>query len=456
MAAKRILQELPKGSVKIPFGELRQAVPPGTFSDNVRHDQMLVELPLNEILMRLHPSMLSRRANQKQIHIAPEITNVFGPHGEGMALSTPPVNVPKPVMVPPLKHVASGDTSISMRNFPKPTPVLSTTAAPIAVAFPALRIVENESQSEQSDTVRVALALLCESWPEMVRVEIRELNLLNKSVALPLDKLEQALKAGKIIFTWKQICNWMQPKVENPSGAEDMPVELPLKIVAPLFMAKHRPKIQKIISVVELPDLFTGKIGTSAPHPSETIVHPAPIVLAAPAPLVMVAETLPIPVVSTPPIHFEPMAPSNGIKLAITSETFAPEIKPNILGEMFGQPAKQDWSPKEVVENLAALPGIAGVFVAMQDGLLVAAKLPTHLKADTVAAFLPQIFGRMNQYTRELQIGSLSSLSFVAENVSWQIVKCGTVYLGALGQPGENLPGSKLNSIAAEVGRQIQ
>jgi predicted regulator of Ras-like GTPase activity (Roadblock/LC7/MglB family) len=92
----------------------------------------------------------------------------------------------------------------------------------------------------------------------------------------------------------------------------------------------------------------------------------------------------------------------------------------------------------------------------MQDGLLVVAELPSHLKADTVAAFLPQIFGRMNQYTKELQLGGLSSLTFVVENTSWQIIKSGTVYLVALGKSGEGLPGQKLNTIAAELGKQIQ
>ena len=77
-------------------------------------------------------------------------------------------------------------------------------------------------------------------------------------------------------------------------------------------------------------------------------------------------------------------------------------------------------------------------------------------KGETVAAFLPQIFGRMNQYAKDLQLGALSSFSFIAENVPWQIIKNKTVYLVAIGKPGETLPGSTLNTIAAELGQQIQ
>jgi predicted regulator of Ras-like GTPase activity (Roadblock/LC7/MglB family) len=102
------------------------------------------------------------------------------------------------------------------------------------------------------------------------------------------------------------------------------------------------------------------------------------------------------------------------------------------------------------------LPEVSGAFIAMQDGLLVAAELPLELKGDTVAAFLPQIFGRMNQYAKELHLGALSSFSFVAEQVPWQIIKTGTVYFVAIGKPGENLPSEKLSTIAAELGKQIQ
>jgi predicted regulator of Ras-like GTPase activity (Roadblock/LC7/MglB family) len=244
---------------------------------------------------------------------------------------------------------------------------------------------------------------------------------------------------------------------------------LPLKIVAPLFMAKHRPaRAQQKISIGEIPDLFVAKaqavtaeppasepqISKIAEQPALIPFKPTPIVsVVEPAPAPVAPVEMPIPIAPTPEKVIAPTTPvsSPEIKLPV-----APEIKPSVLGEIFGQPAKQSWTPNEVVKNLAALPGIAGAFVAMQDGLLVAAELPEHLKADTVAAFLPQIFGRMNQYTKELQLGGLSSLTFVVENVSWQIIKSGTVYLVALGNAGESLPGSKLNTIAAEIGRQIQ
>lgn len=159
------------------------------------------------------------------------------------------------------------------------------------------------------------------------------------------------------------------------------------------------------------------------------------------------------------------MAPSNITELPKKPVEAKPEpaaapkpvaAKPTTIGEIFNQPARNDWPPAEVLKLLVALPEIEGAFLAMQDGLLVSAELPSQFKAETVAAFLPQIFGRMNQYTKELQLGGLSSLTFVVNNVAWQIFKSGGIYLVALSKPGKNLPGEKLNIIAAELGKQMQ
>ncbi len=53
-----------------------------------------------------------------------------------------------------------------------------------------------------------------------------------------------------------------------------------------------------------------------------------------------------------------------------------------------------------------ALPGVAGAVVALADGLRVAGQVPSEFNADTVAAFLPQIYERVNQCTRELRMGA--------------------------------------------------
>ena len=62
---QKILPQLAFGSIKITFGELRQAAPAGVFTDASDQDQAPVELPLQEILSQLKPDQLSRRSAQK-------------------------------------------------------------------------------------------------------------------------------------------------------------------------------------------------------------------------------------------------------------------------------------------------------------------------------------------------------------------------------------------------------
>ncbi len=54
---EKILSQLARGSVKISFGELRQAVPQIFTSGNDR-DRVLVALPLGEIIARLNPALI--------------------------------------------------------------------------------------------------------------------------------------------------------------------------------------------------------------------------------------------------------------------------------------------------------------------------------------------------------------------------------------------------------------
>ena len=64
---------------------------------------------------------------------------------------------------------------------------------------------------------------------------------------------------------------------------------------------------------------------------------------------------------------------------------------------------------------------MAGAVVALADSLRVASNVPADQNADAVAAFLPQIFERVNQSTRELRMGALNNVGFTVGNVPWKI-----------------------------------
>jgi predicted regulator of Ras-like GTPase activity (Roadblock/LC7/MglB family) len=105
---------------------------------------------------------------------------------------------------------------------------------------------------------------------------------------------------------------------------------------------------------------------------------------------------------------------------------------------------------------VARLPGVAGSLIALQDGLLVAHCMPRSWKTEAMAAFLPQIFGRINQYGKELNTGDAMAVAITTGAGTLQVYHAGIVYLAALGDPGGTLPLDELQLVAGELGRRSQ
>jgi hypothetical protein len=74
---ERILSQLANGSVKVNFGELRQAAPNLFVNSGGENDSRPVTLPLNEILARLNLALLTRRPVQKSVEVADDVTGPF-------------------------------------------------------------------------------------------------------------------------------------------------------------------------------------------------------------------------------------------------------------------------------------------------------------------------------------------------------------------------------------------
>ena len=118
--------------------------------------------------------------------------------------------------------------------------------APVASAAPP------PSGSTDSSPLLVGLTSLAEGWPEAVRQELVQLSLVDAKVALPAEVVERALKQGRVAFTWKTLRSWIKPTPLPAVSAHDSIVlELPLKVVAPPFLARQREaaKPQKKVSV---------------------------------------------------------------------------------------------------------------------------------------------------------------------------------------------------------------
>ena len=490
---QKILTQLPQGSVKISFGELRQASPAGVFAELSDQDQTAVELPLAEILSQLRPEQLPRRAGQRKVEVPEAVSGLFDAKGQPLssirmgsasarapAAPAPAAPEPEPPIAPKPAPAVAFKVSMPIPpptapaapirpSQPLPSPAVlrppnALPAAPVtpiaagvapAIAAPA---PEPQPAAVPLEFLVVPLTQLTSGWPDAIKEALADLpdlpNLSDATVALPKDELVQALKRGKIAFSWKRIRSWIMPTPPPTTASEldDTPLELPLPVIAPLFLAQRRPApAQKQYTIGDhIPDLFAGRgrvpsaqVQVAAPVTTSTPSLPAPPAIAMPS---VPAPRPAIPVSA-------PLAPAAPVAPAAPAVAAAP-LPPKEIGEVFGQPGRKNWTPSEIVQKTSTLRGVAGALIAMQDGLLVAGHLPPGLNAETIAAFLPQMHSRMTQYSKELKFGEANNLTLIVDDVPLKIFKTGGVFFTVLGRPGESLPEPHLTIVAAQLGPQ--
>jgi len=240
------------------------------------------------------------------------------------------------------------------------------------------------------------------------------------------------MKTGRLVFTWGELCGWLSdPLPESAHGQTE--VELPLAVIAPLFMAKRRAAPpRKVVNLGEnVPDLFGGKGRQAAPPPAPPPPPPEPVAPPEPEPVQAEAEE---------PVFFPPAA----------------EPAPEVRAEISARPAEVDLTPEDVVAWVLTLPGVAGALLASNDGLLVAGQLPAPLEAETMAAFLPQILMRVGICTEEIQLGRLRSVTLLVGQTSCAMFKAGALCLAVMGQPGKALPETALERMAIELAQLNQ
>ena len=270
---------------------------------------------------------------------------------------------------------------------------------------------------------------LAEGWPEDVAKEIVQLELVGAKVAMPVEEIQQALKQGRVSCSWETVRSWIKPALLAMTSEHDaVIVELPLKVVTPLFMAhqKAAKQSQEKVAIDEtIPNLFFGFPQTEA----------API---APPP--------PSPAAVAKPVDTNYYVWEEDSDRPRANEV---EVKPAASpGTKFtGRYA----TPNEVIARTAALEGVSGALIALPDGLMVASQISSDLNGETLAAFLPQIFGKVSQCTKELRMGELNNLNFTVGNIPWKIFRVNAIFFAAFGKPGVPLPTSQLVALAAEL-----
>jgi predicted regulator of Ras-like GTPase activity (Roadblock/LC7/MglB family) len=433
-------------------------------------------LPLGEILTQLNPALLFRRPSQKRIEVPEDIRSPFGDNGQGLIFSVGPAKAPAPAPAPvvapapqpaslPPRQTAPAPTPAppapipfrsSLNSSPTPPPPAATPAGfpPTArVASSAVRggggaapppapqasvpvpaAFRAAASAGEAATLSVPLALITESWPESLRLEAAQLGLTESKIAVPVEALKEALQRGKVFFSWKLLRSWIRPALlPSVSAHDDTTLELPLKVIAPLFVARQKDLAsaqQKVAIDETIPNLFFG-----FPQP-EGATGGTP-------------ETASCAV--TKPVDTNYYSLSDDGNAPALMEVSAKRAGPT--GTAF---LTRCATPNEIVSRAAALTGVSGALIALPDGLMVASKLSADLNGDTLAAFLPQIFGKVNQCTKELRMGELNNLNFTVGNVPWKIFRVNAIFFAAFGRAGQPLPTAELAALAGELDRKKQ
>ena len=81
---------------------------------------------------------------------------------------------------------------------------------------------------------------------------------------------------------------------------------------------------------------------------------------------------------------------------------------------------------------------------------MVASRLSPELNGGDTSMFLPQIFGKVSQCTKELRMGDLNNLNFTVGNVPWKIFRVNAI-LRSVRKAGEPLPTAQLAALAGEL-----
>lgn len=491
----KILPQLAQGVVQVPFGDIRKAAPQ-VFAPGIDSDRVPVALPLNEILSRINPALLMRKSAQRQVEIPTEITSPFDGRGQGLSISVgnaKPVQPAAPRKAAPAPAVTGRGSISSVATPPPPaahTPAPATvpfafnkpgapalppqTISPIAFApsTPSPAAPANAPRPQPAfhgaptgagaAVISATLNSLVESWPESLRQEIIQQNLADCRVALPVDAVETGLKRGRVAFTWKALRSWIRPATPPMISVHDAAeVELPLKVIAPLFIArKQSAQPQQKLTVDEsIPNLFFGfpqpeaAAAPAAPPPPPSAPAPIPFQSIAPLPVAPPPAAAPVTAASAP--AQAPRPDTNYYiweEMSDTTRLHVEELKrKGTAGTEF---MKRYASPNEIVSRAAALDGVAGALIALPDGLMVASRIPADLNGDTLAAFLPQLFNKVSLCTKELRMGELNNLNFTVGNVPWKIFRVNAIFFAVFGRAAQPLPTAQLANLAAELDRK--
>ena len=180
------LEQLARGTVRISFRTLRDCLPRDLFSPGLESDSALIELPLAEVLARVHPPHLKRRADQKALSDRKEF-RLFSapPHCCCAGTAQKQIQFPRPLLTArAMSWPAAESLPVPLFQQLHPTAVfLSVSPVPYHPARgcsarrtkPAARLPSPERitlapspqapRASEAEPIKVPLSSLARNWP---------------------------------------------------------------------------------------------------------------------------------------------------------------------------------------------------------------------------------------------------------------------------------------------------
>jgi predicted regulator of Ras-like GTPase activity (Roadblock/LC7/MglB family) len=452
-----IQEALKQGRVSYTWKQISGRLQPGLAPHTqISNDDAVLELPIAAVASAFFTQTQAANVNRPAVKAPANIEPVFrgGPQQQQSAQvqQQRPITQPAAQPLPPQQ-------AIPLRMQPE-APAAQAAPAPRPVpAAPAPRPAAPTPPGGSKGNVTFKISDVWANWPQEVKAVVNSSRIAAAQVAIPFEFVEPGLRTGKIEFAWAEFCGWVDncPAEAQSALPAETRVALPLAVLAPLCLRLSPPTQRKAATFDDIPDIF-GPAGQTADPEADEEEEDAPVFQKGPAPAPArpapqpAHAPAPPPRPSTPPQPtYTPAPPPHVPAQAVDAGTNAKN-----LAELFGEPGKRNWTPNEIVQHTAQLPGVSGALIALQDGLLVANCMPTNWKSETIAAFLPQIFGRMSQYVKELSMGDLISVTVAVEQGTLQVYKAGIIYFAALARPDATLPLAPLNLIARELSRHTK
>ena len=454
----RIVPQLATGGITLSFGELRKANPEA-FTPDCDADEHAVCLPLAQVLPRIDPRFLQRRAQQQKVEVPDDCASPFeaAKTNEASAEPEPPksqestIFIRKSAQAKPQPAIPVAPPALKMPDSIPLSPATSRPgSSPIQVPGsreelrkaisqpPAQRAVSTRPTNGKSKAPSTQGAIifnvsdLSAAWPEALQQQLQDCISADATLALPREAVAPGLKEGRIAFCWKTLRGWITPQPGAQVSAYDqLELELPLKEVSAAFLSKRAPvKAPKVDEDLDetLPDLFCPT------EPPARKIQKVPLL----------DDHAPIPM---------PRFGSNG---ASKNAPEIPMVPFTPLQEILKSPSdtatiKRATTPDEAVVRATALNGVAGAIIALPDGLPVASRLPREYNAETVAAVLPQMFARLSEYTNELQLGKIDTIEFTSSNIPWRLFRTRNLVFAAMAHKGKSLPFTELTALVQEM-----